>query len=279
MLDRHRVDAVRDRARRGWSIRSIVRALGVSRNTVRGYLRTRRTPGTQTRSGRRCLKDVAESELRSRLHDARGNASEVHRWLVESGVRVSVRTVQRAAAEVRCPRGDLPASQAPRRQPTPSPNADLELVRRIARRSRTHDRDELESELTEYLVLLERYRPTAKNWTAFLLDTLTKHAARWLGDQQRKRGTTASSQMAPSAGEGDTDDQGDVIRFVDPNLVDRVAVALARGSLDAWLARVWDAYIASGFNQTLTAIILGVHRNTVARALERIRQVLERHGF
>jgi DNA-directed RNA polymerase specialized sigma24 family protein len=278
VLDRDRVDAVRKKARRGLSIKAIARAVGVSRNTVRGYLRTPRTAGVQIRAGARRLDDGVRADIRRLFQAAQGNATEVHRLLTAHGVTAGVRTVQRAAADLRSPRDDVVPSRAPFSGQETSAKADLELARSIARNSRTHDRDELESELTDYLALLEPYRAGAKNWTGFLVTALTNHAARWLGDQQGKSGTTVPLHATPSAGE-DAVEHSDLMKFSECNLVDDVALALVRGSLDTWLARVWDAYIASGFNQTVTAIILGVHRNTVARALARIRQVFKRHGF
>jgi RNA polymerase sigma factor (sigma-70 family) len=278
VLEGDLVDAIRDKAGRGWSIKAIVRATGVSRNAVRRYLRSPRRARTQTRPGARRLGENTRVEVQDLFRAAHENAAEVHRLLAARGMVVNVRTVQRAVADLRMPRADIPTG-VPRStvQAPASTSANLELARRLARGFRTYDRDELESELTLKLALLEPWRVRVKNWRAFLIKVLTNHAARWLG-RQRKSDVAVSVHLQPSAATEYALDRNEVVRS-DRDLADQVALGHVRRSLGQPLRRVWDAYVASNFNQTETAVLLGVHRSTVARALARIRQILKRHGF
>lgn len=85
----------------GWGVRRIARELGISPNTVRRHLRegawaAYRTPERPSRL------DPHRDWLRERFLRHRGNAVVVHEELArEHGLRVSVRTVERACAPFR----------------------------------------------------------------------------------------------------------------------------------------------------------------------------------
>ena len=97
------VTAIRELASRGVGSKTIARAVGVARNTVRRYLRRPVAAGVQTRPAARRLTDTARATARELYTGAAaGNAVVVRRLLAEQEqLRVSERTVQRAVADLR----------------------------------------------------------------------------------------------------------------------------------------------------------------------------------
>ena len=96
------VAAIRELAGRGVGSKTIARVVGVARNTVRRYLRDAVAPGVQVRPTARRLTDARREEARTLYEGtAEGNAVVVQRLLQERGVRVSVRTIERAVADIR----------------------------------------------------------------------------------------------------------------------------------------------------------------------------------
>jgi transposase len=96
------VTAIRELASRGWGRKTIARAIGVSINTVRRYVRQPLMAGVQVRPTARRLTEAGCREARALfVGPAEGNAVVVQRVLAERGVRISTRTVQRAVAAVR----------------------------------------------------------------------------------------------------------------------------------------------------------------------------------
>ena len=94
--------AMRALADCGVGSKAIARALGVARNTVRRYLRQSSERADQVRPAARRLTDDRRVEART-LYDgpAGGNAVVVQRLLAERGLAVSVRTIERAVADLR----------------------------------------------------------------------------------------------------------------------------------------------------------------------------------
>jgi transposase len=96
------VATIRDLAGRGVGSKAIARTVGVARNTVRRYLRQLIAPGVQMRPAARRLTDDARRDARTLYEgEAGGNAVVVQRLLAERGVVVSVRTIERAVADLR----------------------------------------------------------------------------------------------------------------------------------------------------------------------------------
>lgn len=83
----------------GWGSKRIAQELGISRNSVRRYLRQGEAAETQVRPKAHTL-DVAQRALAERLLDgpAQGNGVVVQRLLAEQEVRVPLRTLQRVLA-------------------------------------------------------------------------------------------------------------------------------------------------------------------------------------
>jgi transposase len=102
VIESEMVTAIRDLANRDWGRKTIARALGVSINTVRRYVREPLVAGVQVRPKARRLTEAACGEARALfVGQAEGNAVVVRRLLAEQGVEVSARTVQRAVAGLR----------------------------------------------------------------------------------------------------------------------------------------------------------------------------------
>jgi len=83
--------------RQGYSIRSIARELGISRNTVRTYWRTGKSPGYSPRPGRPSKLDVFKPYIRSRIEAASPDwipSPVIHREIAEQGYQGSERTVR-----------------------------------------------------------------------------------------------------------------------------------------------------------------------------------------
>jgi transposase len=96
------VTAIRTLAGRGVGKKTIAREVGVAVNTVRRYLRRTIEAGQRIRPAARRLTDDRRREARA-LYDgpAGGNAVVVQRLLAERGLTISVRTVERAVADLR----------------------------------------------------------------------------------------------------------------------------------------------------------------------------------
>jgi len=83
--------------RQGYSIRGIARELGVSRNTVRTYLRTGKSPAYSPRFERPSILDLYKSYIQSRIEAANPDwipATVMHREITEQGYSGSERTVR-----------------------------------------------------------------------------------------------------------------------------------------------------------------------------------------
>ncbi len=102
MVEGEVVLAIRALADCGVGSKAIARAVGVARNTVRRYLRQSIETEGQRRPAARRLTDDRRLEART-LYDgpADGNAVVVQRLLAARGLTVSVRTIERAVADLR----------------------------------------------------------------------------------------------------------------------------------------------------------------------------------
>lgn len=96
------VTAIRTLAGRGVGKKAIAREVGVAVNTVRRYLRQPIAAGVQVRPLARRLTDERRQEARALYESpAGGNAVVVQRLLGERGLTISVRTIERAVADIR----------------------------------------------------------------------------------------------------------------------------------------------------------------------------------
>lgn len=96
VLSEREVGTIEELRGRGWSVRRIARQLGVARNTVRRWLR--RGNEVWRAVGRPRVLDEHESWLREQYEAGVVNGDVLRQQLVERGVVVSLRTVERAVA-------------------------------------------------------------------------------------------------------------------------------------------------------------------------------------
>src|SRR3954452_20972527 len=102
VLEGQVVTAIRTLAGRGVGKKAIAREVGVAVNTVRRYLRQPIAAGEQIRPAARRLTDDRRGEARTLYEGpAGGNAVVVQRLLAERGCAISVRTIERAVADIR----------------------------------------------------------------------------------------------------------------------------------------------------------------------------------
>ena len=102
VLEGQVVTAIRTLAGRGVGKKAIAREVGVAVNTVRRYLRQPIVAGQQERPTGRRLTDVRREEARTLYEGpAAGNAVVVQRLLTARGCDLSVRTIERAVADIR----------------------------------------------------------------------------------------------------------------------------------------------------------------------------------
>ena len=102
VLEGQVVTAIRTLAGRGVGKKAIAREVGVAVNTVRRYLRQPIVAGQQERPAGRRLTDVRREEARTLYEGpAAGNAVVVQRLLTARGCDLSVRTIERAVADIR----------------------------------------------------------------------------------------------------------------------------------------------------------------------------------
>lgn len=275
VLEGTRVNAIRDRARLGDSIKQLARRFGVSRNTVRRYLRLRIEPGEQSRvHARRLTQTQLEEAQRDFLADPRRNAAQLHRDLGRSGVVVGVRTLRRIVADLRGRSSSTTTAEGARR----GDDGSLRILRAVVRAHRCADPDELESALTLHLAELQRrIRTDAAPSPALVWTALTRKARNWLRSQARR--TAHITVAMQPRGDGDVADFAEAVGEADVAPDDRLALERVYPLLRAFDRRVLAALVAAHFNKTLAAQRLGVHRNTVDNALRRVRRELERLGL
>ena len=100
MLDEREVQGIFGLRRRGWHVKAIARELGISRNTVRAWVRRGEgapRPGT----GRPRVLEAYEAWVRARYLAGVRNGDVLRQELIERGIEVSLRTVERTIKPVR----------------------------------------------------------------------------------------------------------------------------------------------------------------------------------
>jgi transposase len=130
----------------GWSVRRIARALGVNRQTVQGWLRSRQLPMWRKQL-RGSSVDRHAGHLRGRWNEGCRNAAELRREIRQQGFRGQLRTVQRWVRQHCSADPTVPGlSRTTGAWPTPSRQRVALLV--VADRERLDAREQRFVELT-----------------------------------------------------------------------------------------------------------------------------------
>ncbi len=157
---------------------------------------------------------------------------------------------------------------------------EFDLIRKVAHRFETTEREDLEAELALILFRLKASRPAAiQNWKSYLAKALLNKASNWIRDVRARQSRTVP-MLAPGEeepGAGFIPEERVPGREVDDDL--HLALKLLSNELGPDLLRLWELLIEENGNQLAVARRLGMHRNTVRLWIQRIRQVLEQHGF
>ena len=157
---------------------------------------------------------------------------------------------------------------------------ELELVRKVAHVFRTHEREELEAELTrKLLVLKENPSKDIRNWKHYVTKFLYNKASNWVRDAR-----TRDSRYLRVV---DMADEESVMGFISENFLaapepnDDLAITLAEvwNQLSPELRSLWTYLVEEDGNQIAAAFRLHKHRNTVRLWIRKIQTILRRHGL
>jgi DNA-directed RNA polymerase specialized sigma24 family protein len=157
---------------------------------------------------------------------------------------------------------------------------EFDLIRKVADRFETTEREDLEAELGRILLRLKVGKPPhVQDWKSYLAKALLNKASNWIRDRRFHQ-----SRIVPLIAPGEEESGA---RFITgkgmPSLeIDddsQLALKLLSNELGPDLLRLWELLIEENGNQLAVARRLGMHRNTVRLWIQKIRQLLEQHGF
>jgi DNA-directed RNA polymerase specialized sigma24 family protein len=123
----------------------------------------------------------------------------------------------------------------------------------------------------------ERRSRPIKTWKGYVVGSLNNRATDWL--KQRARELLTSLDATAAAEDTGAATLHDVMRVWDIPPDDRLAFEQAWGELKAFEKAVLRAMVAVDFHVGRAATLLGVHRNTVRNALNRVAAIFRRHGI
>jgi DNA-directed RNA polymerase specialized sigma24 family protein len=183
---------------------------------------------------------------------------------------------------VKQPRPDSPAGGP--RQATPLGATfepwERELVQLTARRIRTTERDELESELSRHLLRLRDHHPDGiRDWRAFLATSLRNKAVNWIRDQHAREKRLVALDESRKDDDDETRLFKHVLKSTEPDHDLSIALDGVLRDLDPELRMAWRVLLEENGNQAVVAKRLRKHRNTIRNWIRRIQEILERHGF
>jgi len=156
---------------------------------------------------------------------------------------------------------------------------EFDLIQKVANRFETAEREDLEAELSRILLRLKVAKPAhIRNWKSYLAKTLLNKASNWIRDWRFRQ-----SRNVPLPAPSEEHGGGFIIEKGVPGLeIDddfQLALKLLSDELGPDLLRLWELLIEENGNQLAVARRLGMHRNTVRLWIQKLRQVLEQHGF
>jgi len=146
---------------------------------------------------------------------------------------------------------------------------ELEQIRKVAARFRGGDTEELEGELAAALIALKRRRPSGiRNWRAYLTKSLLNKASSLAAKWRARQGRETSADLYPDTLTPSS------FHDADRALESKLEIERVRRILDAESLVLLETLAACRENQSRTAHLLGVHRNTIARRLAKVRAKL-----
>jgi hypothetical protein len=155
----------------------------------------------------------------------------------------------------------------------------MDLLRNIARRFRTPDRDELEAELARKLVALKVKAPAdIVDWRAYIAKFFFNKASNWIRDERAR----AARRADPPGGIDEDEHTDTAARAIDrSNPAPELAPALAAvwHELSPLLRNLWIVLLEENGNQVRVGQRLNRHRNTVRAWTRKIQDVLMAHGL
>jgi hypothetical protein len=155
---------------------------------------------------------------------------------------------------------------------------EVDLLRKVASRFRTSDRDELEAELARKLLVLKSKTPTMiRNWRAYLAKFFFIKASNWIRDERAR-----TYRHAVLADETDDDANPAGMRVAEKsNTPPELAPAFAAvwDQLSPAHRSLWTVMVEENGNQVRAARRLNKRRNTVRAWTRQIQQVLIAHGL
>jgi DNA-directed RNA polymerase specialized sigma24 family protein len=156
---------------------------------------------------------------------------------------------------------------------------ELDLVEATAKRIRTMERDELQSELAVHLLRLKRRRALGvRNWPTFLKTALRNKALTWIRNWQNERKRLVSLGQ-PIEQDDESLTLEDVLPSPEPDPDVRVDVARLLGKLDPQLQTAWRTLVEEKGNQVKAGRRLGKHRNTLRTWIRKIQHILAAQGY
>jgi DNA-directed RNA polymerase specialized sigma24 family protein len=157
---------------------------------------------------------------------------------------------------------------------------ELDLIRTVARKFRTTERDDLEGELGRKLLVLKgQPRGHVRNWEAYVWRFLWNKASNWVRDHRLREAKNVGLSEERPAREWEEPAGSHVPSAPDDKPDVRIAFAHAWQELDTELRRLWETLLEERGNQARVARRLGMHRNTVRLWSQKIRRILGKHGF
>jgi DNA-directed RNA polymerase specialized sigma24 family protein len=170
-------------------------------------------------------------------------------------------------------------------QPEPGKHGEIEpwefdLIRKVASRFETTERQDLEAELARSLFLLKTGTPAhIRNWKAYIAKALLNRASNWIRDWRVRQSRNVPLLPPGEEDSGKGFSTEDALFALEAEADIRLALKLVRDKLGPDLHRLWDLLIEEDGNQLAVARRLGMHRNTVRLWIGKIRRVLKQHGF
>ena len=138
---------------------------------------------------------------------------------------------------------------------------EFDLIRKVANRFETTEREDLEAELALILFRLKASRPASiQNWKSYLAKALLNKASNWIRDGRARQNRNVPLLAAgeEELGAGFITEEGVPGLEVDDDL--QLALKLLSNELGPDLLRLWELLIEENGNQLAVARRLGMHR-------------------